>query len=257
MAKNKEKLNAKHGQKNNLEREIKKISGPVIGALIVILVACGCASSPQVHRSAYFPDSNTLQANVKTALWHDPTVAPFDLGVDVSRSTVHLTGSVDTLEQKRRAGEVALAVAGVTAVDNGLLVRTGVGAPELSNLGRPGEEPSVLLGRIISTPDVYYGKTLDLQGTVDTVLSPNAFTMCSTGTRENPVLVVARAKDIRNITPGDIVRIRGELEPFNRAAAGQRLNADLEPRKFDTWSNRAAVLADSVMRQYSPNSANR
>ena len=255
--KNKEKLSAHHGQKNNPECKIKKISYPIIGALIIILVAGGCASSPPDHRSAYYPDSNTLRANVKTALWQDPAVAPFDLGVDVSRSTVHLTGSVDTLEQKRRAGEIALAVGGVTAVDNDLLVRTGVGAPGLSDLGRSGEESSVLLGRIMSTPDVYYGKTLDLQGTVDTVLSANGFTMYSTGTRENPVLVVARDKDIRNITPGDTVRIRGELEPFNRAAAGQRLNADLEPRKFDTWSNRAAVLADLVLRQQSPDSTTR
>jgi len=222
-----------------------------LGALVIAL-STGCASTSRYHSSQYYPDSNALRASVKSALWQDPAVAPFDLGVDVAGSTAHLTGTVDTPEQKRRAGEVALAIPGIHSVNNDIFLRPypagTVGAPARYESGRFSDDPALLLGRVLSSPDVYYGKTLDLEGTVDTILSPNSFTMYSTGMRDNPILVVSRERDIRNITPGDVVRVRGELEPFNRTAAAQRLNADLEPRKFDSWMNRASVLADSIKR---------
>jgi hypothetical protein len=220
---------------------------------LCIFVFAGFASNARYQSSRHYPDSATLRANVKTAMWQDPAVAPFELGVDVSRSTAHLTGTVDTLEHKRRAEQIALGVPGITSVDNDLLLRSsysiaGLGAPARSEFGRSIEDPAILLGRVISSPDVYYGKILELEGTVDTVLSPNSFTMYSTGLRENPVLVIGRDRDVRDITPGNVVRVRGELEPFNRTAAAQRLNAELEPRKFDVWVNRAAVLAETIKR---------
>jgi hypothetical protein len=190
---------------------------------------------------------------VKTALWSDPAVNPFDIGVDVSHSSVHLTGVVDTPEQKRRAGDIALAVPGVHNVQNDLAVRPVVGintfgAPARSEVAIVGEDPSVLLGRVVGSPDLYYGKNVEVQGTVDTILSPNSFTVYSTGLSENPLLVLSNLKDVRNVSPGDVVRVRGELEPFNRVAVAQRLHAELEPRKFDAWARHAAVLADSVRR---------
>jgi len=193
-------------------------------------------------------DDNALRARVKTALWQDPSVNPFDIGVDVSRARVHLTGAVDTLEQKRHADQVALAVPGVASVDNNLAVRSvsTFGAPARAEYGIVPEDPAILLGRVIGTPDAYYGKTVEVQGTVDSILSANSFTMYSAGLRDNPVLVLTRERELRNIMPNEVVRVRGELEPFNRTAAAQRLNADLEPRKFDAWTSRASILADSV-----------
>jgi hyperosmotically inducible protein len=220
---------------------------------VVAIFWAGCASTSPYYQTSHYPDSNALRASVKTALWQDPAVAPFDLGVDVSHSTAHLTGTVDTPEQRRRAGEIALAVPGVTSVRNDVAFRSGdiisAGVPARAEVGRVVvEDPGVVLGRVVTTPDVYYGKTLDLAGTVDAILSPNSFTMFSTGLRDNPVLVLTRERDLRGLTPGDRVQVRGEVEPFNRTAAAQRFNAELEPRKFDPWANHAAVLAESVRR---------
>ena len=230
---------------------MKTVIGSVLVALS-LLFGAGCASTSSRYYGTHYPDSNTLRANVKTALWQDPTVAPFDLGVDVSHSTAHLTGTVDTVEQRRRAGEIALAVPGITSVNNDIALRPGTvisaGVPARGEYGRVYEDPGVLLGRVVTTPDVYYGKTLDLEGTVDAILSPNSFTMYSSGLRDNPVLVLTRERELRGLTPGDVVRIRGEVEPFNRTAAAQRFNADLEARKFDPWANHASILADSVKR---------
>jgi hyperosmotically inducible protein len=220
--------------------------------VVSIFFAAGCASTSNHQTSAPYRDSSALRANVKSALWQDPAVAPFDIGVDVSRSTAHLTGTVDTPEQKQRAGEIALAVPGIHSVDNDLSLRPGYvissGLPPRGEIGRVYENPAVLLSRVVASPDVYYGKTLDLEGTVDAILSPNSFTMFSSGLRDNPVLVLTRERELRGLTPGDVVRVRGEIEPFNRTAAAQRFNADLEARKFDPWASHASVLAESVKR---------
>lgn len=223
-----------------------------IGGIAILLFA-GCASTGSYTQATRYPDSNALQANVKSALWQDPAVAPFNLGVDVSRSTAHLTGTVDTPEQKVRAGQVALAVPGITRVDNDIAYRAGTvisaGVPARAESGRVVvEDPGVVLSRVITTPDVYYGKTLDLEGTVDAILSANSFTMFASGLRESPILVVTRERELRGLTPGDVVRVRGEVEPFNRTAAAQRYAADLEPRKFDPWLNHPAILAETVRR---------
>jgi len=219
---------------------------------VLVILASGCASERSYPTAARYIDSNTLRANVKSALWQDPVVNGFDIGVGVYRSNVQLSGVVDTPEQKRRAESVALAVPGVTSVANDLMIRpvglSGVGAGPRTEIRVVGEDPSMLLPRVVGNPDVYYGKNVEVQGTVDTVLSPNSFTLNSAGVREHPLLVVTSEREVHNISPGDVVRVRGELEPFNRTAVSQRLNADLEPRKFDGWANRAALLADSIRR---------
>lgn len=229
---------------------MKTILGSILTG-VSIFFATGCASTSHYQTSRY-SDSSALRANVKSALWQDPAIAPFDLGVDVSRSTAHLTGTVDTVEQKRRAEEIALATPGIHSVDNDIVLRPGYvissGVPPRTEIGRVYEDPGVLLGRVIASPDVYYGKTLDLEGTVDAILSPNSFTMFSSGLRDNPIIVLTRERELRGLTPGDVVRVRGELEPFNRTAAAQRFNADLEPRKFDPWASHASVLAETVKR---------
>src|SRR2546429_102464 len=51
-----------------------------IGSALValsLLFGAGCASTSPSYYGTHYPDSNTLRANVKTALWQDPAVAPF------------------------------------------------------------------------------------------------------------------------------------------------------------------------------------
>src|SRR5689334_11996411 len=91
-------------------------------ALVLFSASSGCVS-PSRYQTTHYIDSNALRANVKAALWQDSVVNPFDIGVDVSRTTAHLTGAVDTTEQRRRASQIAASVPGITAVENDLLVR--------------------------------------------------------------------------------------------------------------------------------------
>lgn len=71
-------------------------------------------------------DDATITAKVKTALFQDPVVSGFDVGVDTFKGRVQLNGFVDTAEQKARAEQVARSVAGVVEVGNKLSVKTNV-----------------------------------------------------------------------------------------------------------------------------------
>src|SRR5262245_28478955 len=118
----------------------------VSGACALALVLASACSTTPSYQTTRTIDSNALRANVKTALWQDPAISPFDVGVDVSRSRVHLTGFVDTPEQKRRAGQIALAVPNVTSVDNSLQVRpvVAVGMPPGAQVGLSADDPAIL-----------------------------------------------------------------------------------------------------------------
>ena len=171
----------------------------------------------------------------------------FDVDVDALRSSIQLRGTVDTPEQKQRAESIAWGVPGVRTVDNRLVVKptAGIGSAARAEIGT---DASMLLPRLINNPEHCYGKMVEAQGTVDTILSRNAFTMSSAAFREKPLLVLTEESEVRDLSPGDQVRITGECQPFNRSAVAQRLNADLEERKFAEWMNKPAVLGKDVTR---------
>ena len=93
-------------------------------AAALVAVVSGCAGTATSRSTGEFVDDTGLSAKVKTALFQDPVVSGFDVGIDVFRGHVQLNGFVDTPEQKARAEQVVRSVEGVTGVGNKLTVKT-------------------------------------------------------------------------------------------------------------------------------------
>lgn len=66
-----------------------------------------------------------ITTRVKTALFRDPQASGFQISVHAYRGVVQLSGFIDTIDQKQRAGELAARVEGVRAVHNDLIVTSG------------------------------------------------------------------------------------------------------------------------------------
>ena len=61
---------------------------------------------------------------MKAAFVKDPVVKAIDVKVDTFKSTVQLSGFVDTAEQKARAEQIAAGVQGVTTVKNNITIKS-------------------------------------------------------------------------------------------------------------------------------------
>ena len=92
----------------------------------LLSIAPGCAGTPTRQSAGEYVDDAAITTKVKTALFQDPAVSGFDVGVDTFKGQVQLNGFVDTPEQKARAEQLARAVPGVVEVGNKLSVKTNV-----------------------------------------------------------------------------------------------------------------------------------
>jgi len=68
-------------------------------------------------------DDTVITTKVKEALLQDAGASALAIGVDTLIGGVQLSGSVDSVDEKQRAREIAERVDGVTAVDNALSVK--------------------------------------------------------------------------------------------------------------------------------------
>ena len=82
----------------------------------------GCSKPETQNTKAYLSDS-AVTARVKTAIFSEPSLSSFEIGVETYKGTVQLSGFVDSSEEVRRASEVARNVAGVQEVKNDLQVK--------------------------------------------------------------------------------------------------------------------------------------
>ncbi len=87
------------------------------------LWAGGCAGTPTRESTGEYIDDTALTAKVKTALIRDSTVKARQVDVTSFKGVVQLSGFVDTVEQKDRAGQIAVGIAGVREVRNNILVK--------------------------------------------------------------------------------------------------------------------------------------
>ena len=100
-----------------------------VGAVLAVSVA-GC-NKPQEVTGTPAPkttvgteiDDTVVTARVKAALLADAAVKSYGFKVDTSKGEVQLSGFVDTMAQKNRAGEIARNVQGVQFVTNNLIVK--------------------------------------------------------------------------------------------------------------------------------------
>jgi len=85
----------------------------------------GEGASPAGRRETHPVDDALITTRVKTALFRDPQASGFQISVHAYRGVVQLSGFVDTVDQKQRAGELAGRIEGVQAVHNDLIVTSG------------------------------------------------------------------------------------------------------------------------------------
>jgi hyperosmotically inducible protein len=99
---------------------------PVVRTLLVLLalaVLAGCASTQTQESTGEYVDDAAITAKVKSAIFDDPALKVFDIGVETFRGTVQLSGFVNSAEIRSRAAVVAHRVSGVKSVKNDLLVK--------------------------------------------------------------------------------------------------------------------------------------
>lgn len=68
-------------------------------------------------------DDTVITTKVKAALLQDPGTNGLQIGVETLIGGVQLSGTVDSVDEKQRAKEIAERVDGVIAVDNALSVK--------------------------------------------------------------------------------------------------------------------------------------
>ena len=93
-------------------------------AAFALALALGACAQTATHEStgAYVDDS-AITAKVKTAILEDSALKVMQIDVTTDKSVVHLNGSVDTSQMVARASTVAAQVAGVSSVQNNLIVK--------------------------------------------------------------------------------------------------------------------------------------
>lgn len=91
-------------------------------ALTFILFMAGCAATTGQSAGQYV-DDRTITASVKSKLVGDRVSNLTRVDVDTTNRVVSLNGVVESVDQKRRAEELAMQVNGVRRVNNNLQVQ--------------------------------------------------------------------------------------------------------------------------------------
>jgi hyperosmotically inducible protein len=104
-----------------MHRAARRIAVVIALALPVSVVACTQTKTSE-SRVPYVDDA-TITTKVRTAILQDSLLKVMQIEVETYKSTVQLSGFVDTPEMIVRAGEIARQVNGVLAVQNNLMVK--------------------------------------------------------------------------------------------------------------------------------------
>lgn len=90
---------------------------------VVTGVITGCAGNRYERSTGEYIDDKSLNTRVNSALGDNPGYKFGDVHVTSFRGTVQLSGFVNTVDQRRRAGEIARGVTGVKDVENNITVK--------------------------------------------------------------------------------------------------------------------------------------
>jgi hyperosmotically inducible periplasmic protein len=77
----------------------------------------------EANKAVGLTEDTVITTKVKAALLQDPDTAALAIGVDTLIGGVLLPGSVDSVDKKQRAQDIAERVDGVIGVDNALSVK--------------------------------------------------------------------------------------------------------------------------------------
>jgi len=94
-----------------------------ISGCAIAVTLTGCASTPTHESTGEAIDDSTITAKIKTTYAGDKVVSAMEVGVETYKGVVQLSGFVDNDYAKKRAGQLAEKVAGVTHVENNLIIK--------------------------------------------------------------------------------------------------------------------------------------
>jgi osmotically-inducible protein OsmY len=96
-------------------------------ALGVTIVSAGCSSSPNSSSAGEVIDDSWITTKIKAAYAEDKTVSMLGIGVDTNKGVVQLSGFANTMEEKRRAEDLARNIKGVRSVRNDIRLKSTTG----------------------------------------------------------------------------------------------------------------------------------
>lgn len=85
-------------------------------ALLIVALAAGCASSSSQDSTGEYSSDTVLTAQVKVALFNEPTLKSDEVRVEPHRGVVRLSGFVSSTADEDMAVAIARGVAGVKSV---------------------------------------------------------------------------------------------------------------------------------------------
>lgn len=103
-------------------KSIKRSTAVLFAAAMLAVAGCATEGEKQSTAGAYIDDA-AITTRVKTAIFNEPALKLFDIGVTTEDKVVHLTGSVKTRAEIAKAVEVARKVQGVKAVKSELKIK--------------------------------------------------------------------------------------------------------------------------------------
>lgn len=100
---------------------LKKISVLVFSSISISLSAC--AATETKESTGQYVDNSVLTTKVKTAIFNEPTLKSSEITVETFKGEVQLSGFVSSIDQTKKAVEIAKTIPGVTAVKNDMRVK--------------------------------------------------------------------------------------------------------------------------------------
>jgi hyperosmotically inducible protein len=91
---------------------------------MALLMTAGCAVQRKQESVGSYVDDTAITTQVKAKFASDQTVSAMAISVETLKGTVQLSGFAKTLDEKSAAERLARTVAGVTAVQNDIVVRS-------------------------------------------------------------------------------------------------------------------------------------
>jgi len=89
---------------------------------MALLMTAGCAVQRKQESVGSYVDDTAITTQVKAKFASDQTVSAMAISVETLKGTVQLSGFAKTLDEKLAAERLARTVAGVTAVQNDIVV---------------------------------------------------------------------------------------------------------------------------------------
>ena len=91
--------------------------------IVLMAASLGCASTPTRESTGQYVDDSVITTKVKAEIFNESTLKSLQINVETFKGEVQLSGSVDSDQMVKKAGEVARSVGGVKSVRNDLIVK--------------------------------------------------------------------------------------------------------------------------------------